>query len=66
MKQNEVIRRYKEALDELSQDGQQLEHGEDIEVTWMSPDDVRSAIENGRMQEWRSAGVLLGTVLPRV
>jgi 8-oxo-dGTP pyrophosphatase MutT (NUDIX family) len=49
---------------EPSQDGQQLEHGEDIEVTWMRPDEIRSAIGNGEMQEWRSVGVLMGTVLP--
>lgn len=45
-------------------EGQQLEHGEDIETVFMSPDVVRQAITNGDMQEWRSVGVLLGTVLP--
>jgi 8-oxo-dGTP pyrophosphatase MutT (NUDIX family) len=44
--------------------GQQLEHGEDIEVTWMTPGEIRQAIANGQMQEWRSVGVLLGKVLP--
>jgi 8-oxo-dGTP pyrophosphatase MutT (NUDIX family) len=49
---------------EHSPGGQQLEHDEDIEVTWMSAAEIRSAIENGQMQEWRSVGVLLGNVLP--
>ncbi len=44
--------------------GQALEHGEDIEVTWMSPEQIRQAISDGQMQEWRSVGVLLGKVLP--
>ncbi len=46
--------------------GQQLEHGEDIEVSWMSLDELRSAIAEGKMQEWRSVGVLLGKVLPKL
>ncbi len=46
--------------------GQQLEHGEDIEVTWMSLSDIRKALARGEMQEWRSVGVLLGMVLPRL
>ena len=45
-------------------DGQQLEHGEDIEVTWLTPAEIRQAIAAGHMQEWRSVGVLLGLVLP--
>lgn len=45
-------------------DGQQLEQGEDIKVTWMTPEEVVSAIGAGKMQEWRSVGVLLGLVLP--
>lgn len=45
-------------------DGQQLEHGEDIEVTWLSPAEIRQAITDGLMQEWRSVGVLLGLILP--
>lgn len=45
-------------------EGQQLEHGEDIAVTWMSPLQIREAIASGEMQEWRSVGVLLGMVLP--
>lgn len=49
-----------------SPDGQELEDGEDIEVTWLSLEEVRRAIENGDMQEWRSAGVLLGKVLPEL
>jgi 8-oxo-dGTP pyrophosphatase MutT (NUDIX family) len=44
-------------------EGQALEHGEIIEVSWMTPDDLKQAIHNGRMQEWRSVGVLLGLVL---
>jgi len=47
-------------------DGQQLEHGEDIEVSWMSPAEIRQAISEGKMQEWRSVGVLLGLVLPKL
>jgi 8-oxo-dGTP pyrophosphatase MutT (NUDIX family) len=43
--------------------GQELEDGEDIEVTWMAADELREAIENGQMQEWRSVGVLLAKVL---
>lgn len=49
---------------EESPDGQQLEYGEDIEVTWVSPDEIRTAILNGKMKEWRSIGVLMGLVLP--
>lgn len=44
--------------------GQQLEVGESIEVTWMSPKQIIDAIGTGQMQEWRSVGVLLGKVLP--
>lgn len=47
-------------------DGQQLEHGEDIEVTWMDQNEIRQAIKDGQMQEWRSVGVLLGKVLPQL
>lgn len=47
-----------------SSKGQQLEQGENIEVTWMNPAELRTAIKAGRMQEWRSVGVLLGMVLP--
>jgi 8-oxo-dGTP pyrophosphatase MutT (NUDIX family) len=46
--------------------GQELELGEDIEVTWMTADELRHAIENGEMQEWRSVGVLLAKVLPKL
>lgn len=45
-------------------DGQSLEQGEDISITWMNIDEVKEAIKNGQMQEWRSAGVLLGLVIP--
>lgn len=47
-------------------DGQQLEHGEDIEVTWLTPAEIRQAVADGHMQEWRSVGVLLGLVLPEL
>ena len=46
--------------------GQQLEHGEDIKVTWMDASEIRSAIAAGKMAEWRSVGVLLGLVLPEL
>lgn len=49
-----------------SPNGQQLERGEDIEVTWMGSREIRQAIAGGEMQEWRSAGVLLGLVLPKI
>jgi 8-oxo-dGTP pyrophosphatase MutT (NUDIX family) len=45
-------------------DGQELEHGENIEVLWMKPAEIKQAIQDGQMQEWRSVGVLLGSVLP--
>ncbi|MBI2797849.1 NUDIX domain-containing protein [Candidatus Saccharibacteria bacterium] len=56
-----IVREYRELPT-----GQQLEHGEDIEVTWMSPKQIRLAIAGGQMQEWRSVGVLLGKVLPEL
>lgn len=46
--------------------GQELDHGEDIKVVWLTPEEVRKAIRNGEMQEWRSVGVLLGDVLPEM
>ena len=46
--------------------GQELEDGEDIEVTWMAADELRRAIENNEMREWRSVGVLLAKVLPKL
>lgn len=45
--------------------GQELEDGEDIEVAWLTANDLRQAIENGQMQEWRSAGVLMAKVLSK-
>ena len=51
---------------EVSPDGQKLEIGEDIEVTYMAADEIREAIRKGQMQEWRSVGVLLGLVLPEL
>ncbi len=47
-------------------EGQQLEHGEDVEVTWMGVKELKEAIERGEMHEWRSVGVLLGLVLPNL
>ena len=46
--------------------GQHLEQGEDIEITWASPEDIIKAVKNGNMREWRSVGVLLGLVLPEM
>lgn len=56
-----LVRRYAELLE-----GQSLEHGEDIEVTWIKPQELVDAIGDGQMQEWRSVGVLLGKVLPKL
>lgn len=47
-------------------DGQQLEHGEDIEVSWLTPQELKEAIYDGLMNEWRSVGVLLGLVMPKL
>jgi len=47
-------------------EGQDLEEGEDITTQWMTPAELREAIENGQMQEWRSVGVLLAMVLPKL
>jgi hypothetical protein len=47
-------------------DGQSLEDGEQIERVELSPSEIRQAITNGEMQEWRSVGVLLGLVLPQL
>lgn len=44
--------------------GQQLEKGEQIQVTWMTTTEIKQAVTKGRMQEWRSVGVLLGLVVP--
>ena len=49
---------------EVHGDGQQLEHGEDIEVTWASVEEIKVAVQEQRMDEWRSVGVLLGLVIP--
>lgn len=46
--------------------GQSLELGEDIEITWLTPAEIRQAIKAGQIQEWRSVGVLLGKVLPEL
>lgn len=51
---------------EPSPGGQQLEEGENIEVSWMTPAGIRRAVADGSMQEWRSAGVLLGMILPEL
>ena len=44
--------------------GQQLEHGEDIEVTWATIEEIKTAVQERRMEEWRSVGVLLGLIIP--
>jgi len=49
---------------EAHSDGQQLEHGEDIEITWATIDEIKLAVQEQRMDEWRSVGVLLGLVIP--
>lgn len=48
------------------EDGQALEEGEEIKITWMSIDEIKKAIQSRQMQEWRSVGVLLGTVIPKL
>lgn len=45
-------------------DGQHLEHGEDIQITWLSMTELTDLILRGGMSEWRSVGVLLGLVFP--
>jgi 8-oxo-dGTP pyrophosphatase MutT (NUDIX family) len=56
-----VVREYTEI-----ETGQSLEQGEDIEITWLTPAEIRQAIKAGQIQEWRSVGVLLGKVLPEL
>ncbi len=56
-----LVRHY----DELPS-GQALEAGEDIAVSWQTPAEIRRIIAAGQMGEWRSAGVLLGMVLPQL
>lgn len=51
---------------EYDEHKQELGAGEDIEPVWMSPTEIIKAIEQGQMQEWRSVGVLLGLVLPKL
>lgn len=46
--------------------GQELELGENIEITWMDPAEIRSAVLDQQMNEWRSVGVVLGLVLPKL
>lgn len=46
--------------------GQELELGEDITVVWMTAAELQQAIERSEMQEWRSVGVLLAKVMPRL
>jgi 8-oxo-dGTP pyrophosphatase MutT (NUDIX family) len=46
--------------------GQNLEVGEQIERIELSVSEVRQAISDGQMQEWRSVGVLTGLVLPQL
>ena len=49
---------------EVHGDGQQLEHGEDIVVTCASIEEIKVAVQEQLMDEWRSVGVLLGLVIP--
>jgi 8-oxo-dGTP pyrophosphatase MutT (NUDIX family) len=51
---------------QASPNGQELELGEDIEVVELSLEQITEAISNGQMQEWRSVGILLGLVLPKL
>lgn len=46
--------------------GQHLEYGEDIETVWLTANELRQAIANNQMQEWRTVGVLLAKILPTV
>ncbi len=55
-----LVREFTEAVE-----GAQPEEGEQIEPVWLTPKEVSEAIQQGRMSEWRSVGVLLGLVLPR-
>ncbi len=48
---------------ETHPNGQALEEGENISVIWMSFEEIKKAIKLGRMQEWRSVGVLLGLIV---
>jgi 8-oxo-dGTP pyrophosphatase MutT (NUDIX family) len=47
-------------------EGQKLEQGEEIDRVELSAPEIRQAIANGEMKEWRSIGVLLGSVLPEL
>jgi ADP-ribose pyrophosphatase len=47
-------------------EGQNLGQGEQIERIELSAREIRQAINKGEMWEWRSVGVLLGLVLPRL
>lgn len=47
-------------------EGQNLEVGEQIERVHLTAPEIRQAIANGEMQEWRSVGILLGLVLPQL
>ena len=47
-------------------DGQALELGENIEVSWLTQAEIRQAIVAGQMHEWRSVGVLLGKVFDQI
>jgi len=46
-------------IDDWQQADQQLEHGEDIEVEWLSFADAQNLAVSGKMSEDRSVGVLL-------
>ncbi|MBP7057252.1 NUDIX hydrolase [Candidatus Gracilibacteria bacterium] len=49
---------------EVLASGQDLGVGEEISVAWLTIDELKLAISQGQMQEWRSVGVLLGCVMP--
>jgi 8-oxo-dGTP pyrophosphatase MutT (NUDIX family) len=51
---------------EENAEGQNLEQGEQIERVALSLQEIRQAISNGEMHEWRSVGVLLGAVFPQL
>ncbi len=48
-------------------DGHDLSENEVTDIkgsVWLSPQEIRQAIADNQMEEWRSVGVLLGLVLP--
>ena len=51
---------------EQHKDGQALEEGEEISISWMDICEIKNAIELGQMKEWLSVGVLLGLIIPKL